>query len=449
MSIKHQQGIMTLLITSILLSAALIVTLGSYKNLFYQIKRAQNEVTARQQHWQAEGGLECLFTYVKQDISTIDELIPVGHGKLNQICKNALNLSQLNITDLGASSYQINAKSHNGWTQLSKTFTMQNNSGKGVIQTTSRLTTYGDLEVSPDAKGGLNEDGEYECVSITYKYSYTLKGSPSAKYQTEGIKEDSLYAGSPAGECTKNTTSDVVLMNHASKTKTDNPDNSDPDLKDDFVHDNKVDPFESFFGYNKTPENITKVKDSFPTAGKINISSIDDAKRCGELIKEAFDKVDQVWVTGNCIIAESLNLGNNGNNTLVIENGMFANFGSTVLEGSIFHLVDNTQEQFSPENIDSFWQSMFYDKVDMGNGHIANVPTVLQGAEQYINKDNKEGKTVYVDAGSFKATGGYGFDSDGLGVSIAGAMELSFNSSKRPTSGLNNIRWQQGSWYAQ
>ncbi|MGL4224567.1 MAG: hypothetical protein ACRCSE_05435 [Vibrio sp.] len=449
MRAKYQQGMTTLLITSILLSAALVVTLGSYKNLFYQIKRAQNEVTARQQHWQAEGGLECLFTYVKQDISTIDKLTRIGHGQLNQICKDALNLSQLNITDFADGRYQINAKSHNGWTQLSKIFTMHNNSSKGAIQTTSRLTTYGDLQVNPDAKGGINEDGEYECVSITYKYSYTLQGSPSAKYQTEGIKGNSLYAGSPAGSCTQNTTTNVHLTGHASKTKTDNPDNSDPELKDDFVHDNKIDPFESFFGYKKTPENIAKVKDSFPTAGKINISDNVQAKQCGQLIKNALDLVDQVWVTGNCILTESFTLNKKENNTLVIENGMFANFGSTVLEGSIFHLVDNTQEQFSPDNIDSFWQSMFYDKVDMGNGHIANVPTVLQGAEQYINKDNKEGKTVYVDAGSFKATGGYGFDSDGLGVSIAGAMELSFNSSKRPTSGLNNIRWQQGSWYAQ
>ncbi|MGL6170516.1 MAG: hypothetical protein ACRC1S_01265 [Vibrio sp.] len=449
MRAKYQQGMTTLLITSILLSAALVVTLGSYKNLFYQIKRAQNEVTARQQHWQAEGGLECLFTYVKQDISTIDKLTPIDHGQLNQICKDALNLSQLNITDFADGRYQINAKSHNGWTQLSKIFTMHNNSSKGAIQTTSRLTTYGDLQVNPDAKGGINEDGEYECVSITYKYSYTLQGSPSAKYQTEGIKENSLYAGSPAGSCTQNTTTNVYLTGHASKTKTDNPDNSDPELKDDFVYDNKIDPFESFFGYKKTPENIAKVKASFPTQGIINISDNVQAKQCGQLIKNALDLVDQVWVSGNCILTESFTLNKKENNTLVIENGMFANFGSTVLEGSIFHLVDNTQEQFSPENIDSFWQSMFYDKVDMGNGHIANVPTVLQGAEQYINKDNKEGKTVYVDAGSFKATGGYGFDSDGLGVSIAGAMELSFNSSKRPTSGLNNIRWQKGSWYAQ
>lgn len=170
---QYQQGVATLLITSILLSVALVVTLGSYKNLFYQIKRAQNEVKARQQHWEAEGGLECLFSYVKDDITRIDQVIPFNHTHLNSLCQTPLKLSQLNITDLSPGVYRINSISHNGWTQLNKTFSTQNSSGRGAIQTTSRLTTYGDLNIHPDAKGGINSDKQYECVSMTYKYSYT------------------------------------------------------------------------------------------------------------------------------------------------------------------------------------------------------------------------------------------------------------------------------------
>ncbi|QIL86052.1 hypothetical protein G7083_09470 [Vibrio sp. HDW18] len=435
MRAKYQQGMTTLLITSILLSAALVVTLGSYKNLFFQIKRAQNEVTARQQHWQAEGGLECLFTYVKQDISTIENLIPIGHGQLNQICKDALNLSQLNITDFADGRYQINAKSHNGWTQLSKIFTMHNNSSKGAIQTTSRLTTYGDLQVNPDAKGPPNQAGDYECVSITYKYSYTLQGSPSAKYQTEGIKENSLYAGSPAGNCTQNTTTNVHLTGHASKTKTDNPDDSDYELKDDFVHDDKIDPFESFFGYKKTPENTSKLKESFPEQGRIETT---DPTQCKSLIENAFKNVDQVWVTGNCAIHGNLVMtGNAKKYTLVIQDGTFINTGATTFEGAIFHLVDKNKPQFLPENLENYWNSLFTTET--------GAPTHFTVGKQYTDLQ----QTVYVDAGAFKATGGYGFDADGLKASIAGSMTLSFDSSKRPTSSLNNIRWQQGSWYAQ
>ena len=65
---KHQQsGMTTLLITSMLLIVALLFSLASYKNLFYQIKRTQNEVLARQAHWIAEGGLECGFVELKHE----------------------------------------------------------------------------------------------------------------------------------------------------------------------------------------------------------------------------------------------------------------------------------------------------------------------------------------------------------------------------------------------
>nr|WP_207621596.1 hypothetical protein [Vibrio ziniensis] len=62
-----QQGLATLMITSVLLMAALVITMGTYKNLFYQIKRAQNEVKARQHHWHAEGVLECTYTQFRHE----------------------------------------------------------------------------------------------------------------------------------------------------------------------------------------------------------------------------------------------------------------------------------------------------------------------------------------------------------------------------------------------
>lgn len=53
---KKQQGAAALLVVSVLLVAALMMSLGSYKSLFYQIKRANNQIEARQEHWRAEGG---------------------------------------------------------------------------------------------------------------------------------------------------------------------------------------------------------------------------------------------------------------------------------------------------------------------------------------------------------------------------------------------------------
>ena len=57
---NKQQGAAALLVVSVLLVAALMMSLGSYKSLFYQIKRANNQIEARQEHWRAEG-IECFI----------------------------------------------------------------------------------------------------------------------------------------------------------------------------------------------------------------------------------------------------------------------------------------------------------------------------------------------------------------------------------------------------
>ncbi len=59
---SYQTGYVVLLVTSVLLLLALAVSLASSKGIFFQIKVAQNEVKARQAHWKAEGGLECVFS---------------------------------------------------------------------------------------------------------------------------------------------------------------------------------------------------------------------------------------------------------------------------------------------------------------------------------------------------------------------------------------------------
>lgn len=59
--INKQRGAITLLVSSVILVVTLIFSLGSYKSIFYQIKRAQNEIEARKGHWAAEGELSVLL----------------------------------------------------------------------------------------------------------------------------------------------------------------------------------------------------------------------------------------------------------------------------------------------------------------------------------------------------------------------------------------------------
>ncbi|WP_259556973.1 hypothetical protein [Vibrio harveyi] len=62
---RNQQGAAALLVVSVLLVAALMMSLGSYKSLFYQIKRANNQIESRQEHWLAEGAVECAWAQFK------------------------------------------------------------------------------------------------------------------------------------------------------------------------------------------------------------------------------------------------------------------------------------------------------------------------------------------------------------------------------------------------
>ncbi|KDM91886.1 hypothetical protein [Photobacterium galatheae] len=64
------QGMATLLITSMMLSVAMVFVLSSAGTTLYQVKRAQNSVLSRQAHWLAEGGLICAFHQFQAQLKT-------------------------------------------------------------------------------------------------------------------------------------------------------------------------------------------------------------------------------------------------------------------------------------------------------------------------------------------------------------------------------------------
>lgn len=151
---------MVLLQVSILLWLTLIVTLSSYKPLFYQMKLTQNNIKARQQHWRAEGGVECLYAYIQAmehsiqvnsdkvsllENSAITRLI---YGSVNydptlfeSECRQILNLSQAFLIALPSASsdalyYQIHVRAD--YAQIQKNIQLQavatnNNDYKGIV----------------------------------------------------------------------------------------------------------------------------------------------------------------------------------------------------------------------------------------------------------------------------------------------------------------------------
>ncbi|WP_283392083.1 hypothetical protein [Photobacterium phosphoreum] len=407
---KHQQsGMTTLLITSMLLIVALLFSLASYKNLFYQIKRTQNEVLARQAHWAAEGGLECGFAAI-QDAGSISGARPTFID-----CKRTLNLADVDVDD----NY-IKSEYDNISNKLVKKKIKLSSRLAGAIQARSDLELIGDYDIYPDVEN-INSNGQYECVSIRYSnnFFYEKGGNEigSEHLTVFNPKENGPYIGFPADAiCAEKT--DLSF-------KTSTTDSTKINLKADFVHDSDFDPFESFFGDKRSElDNIRK--EFILISGSID--STGDST-CGKKIKAAFDSIinkdKKVWVTGDCDLGTGSDLPQDSDpKVLVIENGIIAKWASVNFTGSVYHLIDPTV--YSVSDLISKWELM---------------PTKVQ--IHHLVEIN----SVYIDGGSFNTTGGIVFDTPGGLTTINGGMVLSYDRGTNPLPINNKISWQEGSWH--
>ena len=409
---KHQQsGMTTLLITSMLLIVALLFSLASYKNLFYQIKRTQNEVLARQAHWAAEGGLECGFAAI-QYAGSIS-----GASSTFNDCETSLNLADV---DVDADNY-INSKYDKISNKLVKKKINISSRLAGAIQARSDFKLIGDYDISPDVEGKHN-NGDYKCVAIRYSnrfiFDKTEPGNSGTELEVMDPIENGPYPGFN-GECA------AGYRSHLKVTTDSFNDDTKDNLKSDFVYDPDFDPFESFFGEKRSE--LEKVKGEFVhILGSVD-SLGDDT--CGKKIKNAFDSIvnedKKVWVTGDCDLGTGSDLPQDSDpKVLVIENGIIAKWASVNFTGSVYHLIDPTIYPVS-------------DLIDKWN----LMPTKVQFPHLV------EINSVYIDGGSFNTTGGIVFDTPGGLTTINGGMVLSYDRGTNPLPINNKITWQQGSWH--
>lgn len=421
---KQQQGAMTLFMTSALLLCALIFTLGSYRSVFFQIKRAQNEVVARQQHWQAEGGLECAFTKVYQD-KDITQLTPiVSVGYFSSQCSSPLNLQHIKSTPvIVGKSYQLSAKVlSTSEAQITKTLRLKSNKGKGAIQTESSIKIIADagVDIAPEVNDEVLSNGEYDCTALRFKESVEFIANGNTLQTTLPIDE-------PAGftQCHERTS----LSTNAQINQT----GSLPlgAFMSDFKHDANIDTFYNYFGEKKTVANLASIKADY--------FHIDMAAggNCATMIKSAFDSgKKKVWVYGDCIISPNLSVMDGAGvitpRSLVVENGVFVTYGSNVFDGSFYHMVN---------------MSMFDDPdipgtvLDLLPAHWASL-TLPSGFDTSLIEAN----SIYIDTGSFFPKGGIFLDTPSGLSTIKGSLNLDFTNSYNPYDEPTVAVWQRGSW---
>ena len=442
---KHQQsGMTTLLITSMLLIVALLFSLASYKNLFYQIKRTQNEVLARQAHWAAEGGLECGYSkiFIDRDLSKLDSNLYPDY--LYHDCVSKLGLDKIVINTIsGNKKYRISSE-YNLITssKLSKIIDLSPNLSSGTIKSTADIFVNGTAIFNPPDPGEEVDSG-WECKVARYKRYFKFRGSIHNQQFADATSPPYLGFSSNNKKC---------LTSHKS-IETNN-------LLDDFEIDTDIDPFYEFFNVDKSY--WESVRDSshynFAIINGENIgNSNENIKRvdnCGKKIAYEIEtnKKLNIWVSGSCELeGEGLTAVTTASNDttngvlILVHNGVFSINGAGKIKGVSFHF--NEPSIFSPSEKD--WKGLIaYPILD-------SVPTDFDRMLKDTYNPNNDStilipsvkNAAYFQNGSFSFSGGQFYELDGQIVLFNSGLDLKYNRDYIERSiAMGEPRWVQGSW---
>ncbi len=443
----RQSGAATLLVTSVLLIVALVVTLGSYRTLFYQIKRAQNEVKARQEHWVAEGGLECIFST----------------ALLNNIIPSTASIAECNVNgDIQFSYAALSDRlkeitSTHGYAEVKKIIKHPGVGASGVMKATSNLYFAGGMAMRPDPGQSLG-DNKWGCTILRYSSDFKVFGT----VENQNLNDGHLpYQGFPLGQnCSSETTDNYI-------TSTSGDHDTPTGLQQDFVLDSSQKPFEDLFDTPREDwfdvmsfDGFVKIANSALTNGsgdmlyqQSTLPSPVIVSDCGTKIKSAIQSGnDLIWVYGSCHL-DSTDLTNIGNAItpasgaspipsgviLMVHNGLLSTAGALEFKGMIYHFISSDSDG-SPEFVPdaSLWKSLDAGQKAILDGEVASVSGL------------DTANTAYFQTGSFFPVGGYVMDAPGTYAVYKSTVSFSYNRDviDTPLKKLKKLKWKAGSWYA-
>ncbi|MFA0412771.1 hypothetical protein AB4520_03045 [Vibrio renipiscarius] len=429
-----QKGFVTLAITSVLLTIVLGYSLSSYRGVLYQIKVANNEVAARQAHWQAEGGLECGFAHIVHDSATS---IPTN---LKSVCSD-LGLSSLSASPANADTLVAS----DGNTSVSKTINFGSAGLAGAIRSTSDLVVHGSTLVAPPAPGEKNKDGEYECMTaVVSNYFIANAGVTNSGVGHTVTKPSEDFDNS--SDCA--SSHKTVSSGQSGIWKDGTNKHTKFSVKDDFYLDDKLNPFKSTFGYERSEwEDVRDHKDFDFLKYTMDTGDIDCVEQFKNDLK--LGKPNAIWITGSCQInSASLtvikNIQKNNAGTylfLLIHNGVVGLTGSGSIDGVIFHFNNG----FGPNvaNWDKFETSI------QGTIHNSGGPTNFDVSLNtlYPPSGIDSRNATYLQDGSFSFSGGMIFDTQGQIALFNNSLNLKYNSDIETSFTFEGKpRWKKGSW---
>lgn len=445
---KHaQSGAVTLVVTSILLICALVLALGSYKSVFYQIKRAQNEVAARQQHWIAEGGLECIYSK-----AILDRSVPT-----NSVVDECNGNGDLEFSYMLPKANLVQVTTQFGHASLQKIIKLPGTGASGVMKATSNLYFAGGMAMRPDPGDGLGSN-EWGCTMLRYSNEFKVYGT----IVNQGLHDSTLpYLGFPTGQSCRSTVGDSYMTSVIGNY------NTPSGLKKDFVLDTSQKPFEDLFDTPRDEwfdvmsfDGFVKLANVPLTSGsgemlytQATLPAATVVDNCGTKIVDNIEAgQDLIWIYGSCHLSSTdlTSIGeaitpSSGAATipsgviLVVHNGLLSTSGALDFKGMLYHFVSH-DSLGAPEFVPS---AALWSSLDSGQ------KTVLDGVVGPVSSVTT-GNTAYFQNGAFYPLGGYVMDAPGTYAVYSSSVSFTYNRDviDVPLSKLKKIKWLSGSWYA-
>ncbi len=155
------RGFASLLLTSLLLVAALILSLITARALFYQFKQLNNEHQARQDFWLAEGALQCAFSYLNAN----NAALPLNGTRYIDYCD--VSVEKSSASDV---LYTLHAK--RGYTQITRQIERLTGNAAAPLLSESALYLKGNFTLLP-----RYSEEEAKCFSVLSQSRITYEAS--------------------------------------------------------------------------------------------------------------------------------------------------------------------------------------------------------------------------------------------------------------------------------
>ncbi|WP_318461901.1 hypothetical protein [Photobacterium leiognathi] len=425
--IYRQSGMTTLLITSMLLIVALLLSLASYKSLFYQIKRTQNEVVARQSHWLAEGGLECGFTIISNEQDATADI---------SNCKTMTDYKLDNLTLSGPNPYLLTSVSSNK--KVFKTMEVKGGESSGVVKSSADLYFNGDYSFYPDPgkNAGTNQ---WQCVLLRYLnnifiHKDTISGIGSHNLNYANKPYDDFYSGPTDIHTCKTSTTLTESYKTALKT------NLKSSFNADIIDESTMDLFKETFGVPSSE--WMSIKDG----GVFTPINIVEPKECAKEIEAVLTSDKRyVWATGNCSIesgkgftdlktkADTL-----GGIFILVHKGLLSFGGSSELNAVVYHFNDGYSANKATGND---WSSL-----SIGSTVLSDSMYVPR--EGTVTPATMKNNVVFYMYGAFVPSGGFILDAENKVSYFNSSVNMSFDGEliSELLTPFAKPKWVKGSW---